>query len=103
MIGTYTWRDSATRHLAAFAYEEVAVGAGQAHFNSTLLELAEFGFLQTMGGPIRALWFPNCSSVLTSSVGYTFFNADNTTLNRNEMRHFLATLDASSFATPGVL
>src|SRR5262245_22171225 len=103
MLGTYTWRDAATRHMAAWTYEEVAVGAGVAQFTSDLLELSEFGVLQVMGGPVRALWYPGCAAQLTSSFGFTYFNAAIDILNRNEMRNFRATLDASSFATPGVL
>jgi hypothetical protein len=94
-LGTYTWRGAETRYLEAFAYEEVTVGAGQAAFNVTNVGLAEFGFLQVVGGPIRALWYPNCTVALTNNFGFLFFNLATTSLNRLEMKHFLATLDAN--------
>lgn|SRR5262245_47632628 len=94
-LGTYTWRGAETRYLQAFAYEEVAVGAGQASLTQSLVDIAEFGFLQVVGGPIRALWYPGCSAALANNFGYLFFNLANTTFNKLEMREFLATIDAN--------
>jgi hypothetical protein len=98
MIGTYTWRGAETRYLAAFDYEEVVVGAGQAHLTLAKVALAEFGFLRVDGGPIRALWYPGGSAALSSTYGVLFFANSSTTLNKLEMREFLATLNAGGAA-----
>lgn len=98
MLGTYVWRGAETRYLTAFAYDEFDITTGQVGFDQAKVLISEFGFLQVIGGPARALWYPGCSVKLANNFGFTFYHANTTTLNRLEMFSFLATLDAAGTA-----
>ena len=56
--GTYVWQGSHTRYLKAVDYEHITVTGGQVGFDTAKVAGAEFGFVQFLNGPIRALWFP---------------------------------------------
>src|SRR5262245_37704801 len=96
-IGTYTWRDVHSRYLAALDYEHITLsGSEQKGFDVAKLMAAEFCFVQYLNGPIRALWFPEASNVLSDSEGFIFLHAATTTFNRLEMLYFLATLNTGA-------